>query len=66
MHIDEQPLENARPDAIRKIILHPSCAAGAREFLAYSNLNDATVFPDMEGLVRYVRTQMNSLVAIAG
>jgi hypothetical protein len=63
-HVDEKPLEDVRPDSIRKIILHPSCAAGAREFLDHANLNDSTVFPDMEGLVRYVRTQMYSLSAI--
>lgn len=63
VHIDGEPLEIARPDAIRKIVLRASCAAGAQEFLAYSNLNDATVFPDMEGLVRYVRTQMFALSA---
>jgi hypothetical protein len=50
VHVDEHPLEEAHPDAIRKIVLRPSCVAGAREFLAYANLNDATVFPDMEGL----------------
>jgi len=58
VHIDNKPLEDTRPDALRKIVLRPSCTAGAKEFLSYSNLNDATVFPDMEGLVRYVRTQM--------
>jgi hypothetical protein len=63
VHVDGEPLENARPDAVRKVVLSPSCAEGAREFLSYSNLNDATVFPDMEGLVRYVRTQMFALSA---
>jgi len=65
VHVDDRPLEQVRPDVIRKIVLHPSCVAGAREFLAHANLNDATVFPDMEGLVRYVRTQMYSLGAVA-
>jgi hypothetical protein len=63
VHINEDPLETVRPDAIRKIVLQPSCVIGAQEFLTYSNLNDATVFPDMEGLVRYVRTQMFALSA---
>lgn len=63
VHIDAEPLERVRPDAIRKIVLRAACELGAREFLAYSNLNEATVFPDMEGLVRYVRTQMFALGA---
>ena len=63
VHMDDQPLEIARPDAVRKLTLHQSCAAEAKEFLHHANLNEATVFPDMEGLARYVRSQMYSLGA---
>ena len=57
------PLEESCPEAVCKITLRPACVEGAREFLSHANLNDSTVFPDMEGLVRYVRSQMYSLAA---
>ena len=44
------------PTFIRKLRIKPACIAGAKEFLSYANINDATMFPDIQGLANYLRS----------
>lgn len=58
VHNNETPLDEQSGHALCKIVLSPSCTPAAREFLEHSNINEVTVFPDVQGLVAYVRSQM--------
>lgn len=50
------PLEVICFQSVRKLRLKPSCFEGAKEFLSYANINDATMFPDIQGLANYLRS----------
>jgi hypothetical protein len=54
--VEPEPLEQLCPACIRKLRITPKCAEGAREFLSYANINDATMFPDIQGLANYLRS----------
>lgn len=58
VHSDEMPLDESSTSALCKIVLSPLCTRAAREFLDHANINEVTVFPDVQGLVAYVRSQM--------
>jgi hypothetical protein len=54
--INASPIDILCPKCIKKLRLKPSCISGAREFLSYANINDATMFPDIQGLANYLRS----------
>ena len=56
VHSDPSSIDE--DDAIQRIVLTSTCLDGAREFLDHANINEVTVFPDIQGLVAYVRSQM--------
>jgi hypothetical protein len=55
VHHDKiDPIENAFPMAIKKVILPSDVIPAAIEFLELSNLNIFSVFPDLAGLSGYL------------
>jgi hypothetical protein len=54
--IDPDPVERVCPQTVRKLRLKPGCLEGANEFLSYANINDSTMFPDIQGLANYLRS----------
>jgi hypothetical protein len=55
VHHDKiDPIEDAFPKAIKKVILPNKVIPAAMEFLQLSSLNIFSVFPDLEGLSRYL------------
>jgi hypothetical protein len=55
VHHDKiDPIEDAFPTAIKKVILPNELIPAAIEFLELSNLNFFSVFPDLEGLSGYL------------
>lgn len=57
IHGDSQPsLETIHPNVVKKLILPASAKAEAREFIEYASLNDFSIYPDIVGMSRYIRT----------
>lgn len=54
--ITPEPVEKLCPAVVQKIRLRPSSIQGAKEFLSYANITDATMFPDIQGLANYLRS----------
>jgi hypothetical protein len=54
--INPEPVERLCPKSVKKLRLTPACISGAEEFLSYANINDATMFPDIQGLANYLRS----------
>jgi hypothetical protein len=50
------PLEDAFPSAIKKVILPNAAIPAALEFLELSNLNIFSIFPDLAGLSGYLKS----------
>jgi hypothetical protein len=50
----EKPIEEICPDCVTKIPLPPDALADARAFLHLAGLNEYSVFPDIDGLARYL------------
>ena len=48
------PIEDAFPDAVKKVILPNKVIPAALEFCDLSNLNMYSVFPDLSGLSNYL------------
>lgn len=57
VHHDKiDPIENSFPGATKKVILPKAAIPAALEFLVLSNLNIFSVFPDLGGLSRYLKS----------
>jgi hypothetical protein len=54
-HDKTEPLEDAFPSAIKKVILPSKTIPAALEFLELSNINEFSVFPDLEGLSNFLK-----------
>lgn len=54
--INPSPVEVLCPKSVKKLRIRPSCINGAKEFLSYANINDSTMFPDIQGLANYLRS----------
>ncbi|MGL6573032.1 FRG domain-containing protein [Aeromonas hydrophila] len=52
---DLTPIEILCPKAVMKIVLGAEAIDEAREFLELANINEYTVFPDMNGVADYIR-----------
>ncbi len=50
----EKPLEEICPECVTKFILPAAALADARAFLHLAGLNEYSVFPDIDGLARYL------------
>jgi len=50
----EQPLEEICPECVTKIVLPVAALTEARAFLHLAGLNEYSVFPDIDGLARYL------------
>lgn len=48
-------LEMMVPNALKRIDIPPTAIEGAKEFLLLSNVNEYSLFPDLDGLSRYLR-----------
>ncbi len=56
VHHDKiDPLEDAFPNAIKKVILPNAAITAALEFLELSNLNIFSIFPDLAGISGYLK-----------
>ena len=49
------PIEDRFPEAIRKVVLPKSLIPAALEFLDITNINEYSVFPDLGGIVDYLK-----------
>lgn len=49
------PLNDICKDALKKVILPRAAMSGAREFLKLAGTNEFTLFPDLDGLSRWLR-----------
>lgn len=47
---DERALEDIFPSGVRKVEIPPEAIAEAREFLEFADINEFSMFPDLEGL----------------
>jgi hypothetical protein len=50
----ERPIEEICPDCVTKITLPAAALGEARVFLHLAGLNEYSVFPDIDGLARYL------------
>jgi hypothetical protein len=58
LHDDiETPLEILHPDVVTKVILKKEGFADAFKFLELAGVNEFTLFPDLEGLSRKLKTE---------
>lgn len=58
LHRDlDRPLEQAFPDCVHKIELPPEAREEAREALVLAGINEYSLFPDLDGLARHLRTR---------
>ena len=48
------PLEKEHPDVLDKIVLNEKCLKDAIRYLIYAGVNEYSLFPDLEGLVRNI------------
>ena len=62
LHRDLQtPLESLYPDTIRKFIISSDNLCDAKDFLILSGTNEYSIFPDLDGLARYLKdTEIDS------
>jgi hypothetical protein len=56
---DLTPIENLCPKAVTKVLLSRDTIDEANEFLEFANINEYTVFPDMNGVADYIRRILN-------
>ena len=49
------PLEEKYPDAVKKIVIPASVRDEASSFLMLAGLNEASVFPDLDGIARHIK-----------
>lgn len=57
VHHDKiDPIEDAFPEAIKKVLLPNAVIPAATEFLELSNINIYTVFPDLAGISGYLKS----------
>ncbi|MGA2919230.1 FRG domain-containing protein [Methanoregula sp.] len=52
---DIDPIEKICPDCVRKFEIPKDAVLGAKKFLEYANVNDFSLFPDLDGLCRYMK-----------
>lgn len=58
LHRDlSRPLQSLSPSAVRKFTLPKSAHDEAQSFLQLAGVNEFSVFPDLDGLARYIHTQ---------
>ena len=50
-----QPLEDLYPQCTKKILIPRDATSDAMGFLRLAGVNEATLFPDLDGLARYLR-----------
>lgn len=57
VHCDSpDPLETQGGNHVVKLQVSRECIPNAQEFLDYANINEVTMFPDIQGLTGYLRT----------
>jgi hypothetical protein len=54
---DRRPLEVQAPGHVAKLVLAPKCVSDARRFLNFAGINRYSVYPDLDNLARWLRTQ---------
>ncbi len=52
---DQRPLNEICPDCVKQVVLPPMAIPQAEEFLEFANINQFSVFPDIEGLAPFVK-----------
>jgi hypothetical protein len=52
------PLDEQCPDCVIPVTLPRSARPGALEFLRYANLNHFSMFPDIDGLAPFIKTDL--------
>lgn len=52
---DNRPLNEIYPNCVKQVILPPSTIPEAEEFLEFANINQFSVFPDIEGLAPFIK-----------
>ena len=56
MHGDNTTaIEDLCSKAVKKVVLSQACLPEIIEFLEIMNINESTVFPDIRGVVDYIR-----------
>jgi hypothetical protein len=50
----QQPLEDIFPEVVHKIVIPEDAIEGAKQFLRLAGVNEYTLFPDLDGLSRYL------------
>jgi hypothetical protein len=58
---DTRPLNQIRPSVFRKVILPIDAVPEARQFLAMSGIDEHLLFPDLDGLSRYLQAKYRLL-----
>lgn len=53
--LDQRPLDQISPELMIAIDLQPGAVAETREALEYSGVNEYSLFPDLEGLSRFLK-----------
>jgi hypothetical protein len=53
------PLEEVFPAVLRVVQIHPNVVSEAREFLSLAGLDEHVLFPDLDGLQRYLHAKYN-------
>jgi hypothetical protein len=60
--VEESGAPYERPDSLRRIVIAASCKGKALQFLKnHRNITASTIFPDVVGLGRFLRWQLDSL-----
>jgi hypothetical protein len=58
VHHDEiDPIENAFPEAIKKVVIPNNVIDAAMDFLDLTNINEYSVFPDLAGIAGYLKSE---------
>ena len=52
---DNRPLNEIYPNCVKQVILPPQTIPEAEEFLEFANINQFSVFPDIEGLAPFIK-----------
>lgn len=56
-HDDIDPIEERFPDAIKNVTIPNAVLGAAMDFLALTNINEYSVFPDLAGIAGYLRKE---------
>ena len=53
----EIPLEKLFPDYVKKIVIEPELFGAIRQFFRLTGISEFSLFPDLDGLARFIRTK---------